>query len=150
MGDLKINSAMVGQSQGQAQKTAPQFYNQPGKVETIFNSDGSKTEKVYDKHGNLTKESVFRDVNGDGKADLYSITKFYKNNDGLETKTYIDKDGDGYNDEQITKNYDKNDRLKNETRTIEEDINEVKSKPHFAADIHNREMKNLYSGLLMR
>lgn len=112
-----------------------------GKIETIFNNDGSKTEKVYNQNGDLNKLSVFKDVNKDGKEDIYSVTKFYKDTNGLKTEeTFIDLDGDGYNDITITKTYDENGRLKSETKTIEEDINEVKNRPHMDHEIHNREM----------
>ena len=41
------------------------------KVVTTINDDGSKTEKSYDKDGKLTKEVMYKDVNGDGKEDIY-------------------------------------------------------------------------------
>ena len=120
------------------------------KIETVFNNDGSKTEKVYNQNGDLNKLSVFKDVNKDVKEDIYSITRFYKDTNGLKTEeTFMDLDGDGYNDIKIIKTYDENGRLKSETKTIEEDINEVKNRPHMDYEIYNRHMNAHSSGYYM-
>lgn len=115
-----------------------------GKIETIFNSDGSKVERHFDKQGNLMKESIFKDVNGDGKQDLYSVTRFYKADEKFGTaassKTFIDRDGDGYDDETISKEYDKKGKVKKETHYFEEDINEVKKRNHLEHETYNRRM----------
>ncbi len=126
------------------------FKQREGKIETIFNSDGSKIERHYDKSGSLFKEAVFKDVNGDGKEDIYSVTNFYKSNDGKsESKTFIDHDGDGFDDETVTKEYDKNGQLKKETRYKEENINEVKKRNHLEHEIYNRRMDVHNDGVFM-
>lgn len=148
MGDIDIR--FTAPAKGQSTPVQQQFNPQKGtKIETIFNRDGSKTEKVYDQNGNLTKESIFKDIDGDGKEDIYSVSRFYKKESGSEVETFIDRDGDGFNDEKITRNYDHNGRLKSETREIEEDINDVKNRPHLEHEIYNRDMQTHYSGIMM-
>ncbi len=125
----------------------------PKKIVTEFNDDGSKIEKQYDKDGNLTKEIVYKDVNGDGKEDIYSVTSHIEAKPewdmNASSSTYIDEDGDGYNDVVIKKEYDENGKLKTETKTIEEDINDVKNRQHLEYEIYNRDMDVHKSGIYM-
>ena len=65
------------------------------------------------------------------------------------SSTYIDEDGDGYNDVVIKKEYDENGKLKTETKTIEEDINDVKNRQHLEYEIYNRDMDVHKSGIYM-
>lgn len=128
------------------------------KVVTTINDDGSKTEKSYDKDGKLTKEVVYKDVNVDGKEDIYSVTNFYEAYDDpveegkrhpATSISFIDEDGDGYYDSRIEKEYDENGKLKTETKSYEEDINDVKNRDHMPWEIHNRRMDAHKSGVLM-
>ena len=122
----------------------------PKKIVTEINDDGSKLEKQYDKDGHLMKEIVYKDVNGDGKEDIYSVTSHFEANPELDmnasSSTYIDEDGDGYNDVVIRKEYDDNGKLKTETKTVMEDINSVKSRPHGPWETQNREMETHKAG----
>ena len=121
------------------------------KVVTEINDDGSKLEKQYDKDGHLMKEIVYKDVNGDGKEDIYSVTSHHEAKPewdmNASSSTYIDEDGDGYNDVLIRKEYDEKGKLKTETKTIAEDINSVKNRPHGPWEIQNREMEAHKSGI---
>ncbi len=123
----------------------------PKKIVTEINDDGSKLEKQYDKNGHLMREIVYKDVNGDGKEDIYSVTSHYEAKPewdmNASSSTFIDEDGDGYNDVVIKKEYDENGKLKKETKTIEEDINSVKSRPHGPWETQNREMETHKSGI---
>lgn len=123
----------------------------PKKVVTEINDDGSKLEKQYDKDGHLMKEIVYKDVNGDGKEDIYSVTSHHEAKPewdmNASSSTYIDEDGDGYNDVLIRKEYDEKGKLKTETKTIAEDINSVKNRPHGPWEIQNREMEAHKSGI---
>lgn len=125
-----------------------------GKVVTKVNIDGSKTEKTFDKNGKCTKEVVYKDVNGDGKEDIYSVTDFYEpetnprtNKNETKTKTFIDEDGDGYNDTIITKTYDEKGKLMSEEKTYEENINDVKNRNHMDYEVYNRKMGAHKDGL---
>lgn len=128
------------------------------KIVTTINEDGSKTEKSYDKDGKLTKEVVYKDVNGDGKEDIYSVTNFYEAYDDpveegkrhpATTVSFIDEDGDGYYDSRIEKEYDENGKLKTETKTYAEDINDVKNRKHMPWETYNRRMDVLKGDSLM-
>lgn len=111
------------------------------KPNTVFNADGSRTERTL---GGLT---TYKDVNGDGKEDIFSVTNTRHTKDGgrIET-TYIDVDGDGYNDKTVTREYDTNGKLKKETTNIEEDINDVKKRDHMPWEEFNRRMTSHKSG----
>lgn len=104
------------------------------------------------------KETIYKDINGDGKEDIYSVTNYYEAYDDpveegkrhpATTTTYIDEDGDGYSDTYIEREYDENGKLKTETKSFEEDINEVKNRDHLPYEVHNRKMDALKSGILM-
>ncbi len=151
MDNLNIKSGLFQDNGKRINQNTTGSLSRTAKVETIFNDDGSKTERVYDNSGKLTKESIFKDVNGDGKEDLYSVTSFYTgglNPDNVE-KTVIDKDGDGYYDVIITKTYDKNGTLKRTTRENAEDINSVKNRDHLESEVKNREMEAHRLGIYM-
>lgn len=128
------------------------------KIVTTINDDGSKTEKSYDKDGKLFKETIYKDINGDGKEDIYSVTNHYEAYDDPVEKdkrqpavstTYVDEDGDGYYDTYIKREYDDNGKLKSETKHFEEDINEVKKRDHMPWEVHNRSMDAHNSGVLI-
>lgn len=123
----------------------------PKKIVTEINDDVSKLEKQYDKDGHLMKEIVYKDVNGDGKEDIYSVTSHQEAKPewdmNASSSSYIDEDGDGYDDVIIKKEYDENGKLKTETKTIEEDINSVKNRPHGPWETQNREMEAHKSGI---
>ena len=125
----------------------------PKKIVTEINDDGSKIEKHYDKNNNLMKEIVYKDVNGDGKEDIYSVTSHVQAKPewdrNASSSTFIDNDGDGYDDVVIKKEYDKDGKLKKETKTIEEDINDVKSRHHLEYETFNRKMGTHKSGIYM-
>lgn len=125
----------------------------PKKIVTEINDDGSKLEKQYDKDGHLMKEIVYKDVNGDGKEDIYSVTSHQKAKPewdmNASSSTFIDEDGDGYDDVVIKKEYDENGKLKTETKTIKEDINSVKDREHMPWEIFNREMSAHKGGIYM-
>lgn len=128
-----------------------------GKVVTKVNIDGSKTEKTFDKNGKCTKEVVYKDVNGDGKEDIYSVTNFYEAStdpvDGHKvpaiSKTFVDEDGDGYEDTIITKTYDEKGKLKSEEKYYDENINDVKKRNHLEYEVYNRKMSTLQCGMFM-
>ena len=128
-----------------------------GKVVTTVNADGSKTEKTFDRSGKCTKEVVYKDVNGDGKEDIYSVTDFYEadtdpvdgHKEPAKTKTFIDEDGDGYYDTIITKTFDEKGKLKTEEKTYEENINDVKNRNHMDYEIYNRKMTAHKDGVYM-
>ncbi len=128
-----------------------------GKVVTTVNIDGSKTEKTFDKNGKCTKEVVYKDVNGDGKEDIYSVTNFYEAGtdpvDGHKvpaiSKTFVDEDGDGYEDTIITKTYDEKGKLKSEEKYYDENINDVKKRNHLEYEVYNRKMSTLQCGMFM-
>ena len=67
---------------------------------------GERTVKEYNNSGSLSAIKVFKDVNGDGKEDLYSVTTFPKCfcSDTHETTSY-DDDGDGFVDRIVSKDY---------------------------------------------
>ena len=72
---------------------------------------------------------VFEDRDGDGKLDLYQITKIKPSYDGCKHEiTYTDNDGDGYFDfvqEKVTCNMTSNGkRLSENDRTITEEYTE--------------------------
>lgn len=125
----------------------------PKKIVTEINDDCSKIEKQYDKNNNLMKEIVYKDVNGDGKEDIYSVTSYVQAKTewdrNASSSTFIDKDGDGYDDVVIKKEYDKYGKLKTETKIIEEDINDVKSRHHLEYETFNRKMGTHKSGIYM-
>ena len=68
----------------------------PKKIVTEINDNGSKIEKQYDKNNNLMKEIVYKDVNGDGKEDIYSATSYVQAKTewdrNASSSTFIDKD----------------------------------------------------------
>ena len=108
-----------------------------------------RIEKKYDENGNLLSISVFKDVNGDGKLDLYKVSVFGKFPDGTQTeRTVVDENGDGYNDTKLDV-ISKNGRILSEREFIEEDINSVKSRPHMEHEIYNRKMTTHESGIYM-
>lgn len=123
----------------------------PKKIVTEMHDDGSKTEKQYDADGNLTKEIVYKDVNGDGKEDIYSVTSHVKADPDYDRKasssTFIDENGDGYDDVVIKKEYDENGKLKTETKIVQEDINAVKKRSHGPWETQNREMEVHKAGI---
>ena len=125
----------------------------PKKIVTEINDDGSKIEKQYDKDNNLRKEIVYKDVNGDGKEDIYSVTSHVQANPEFDrnasSSTFIDNDGDGYDDVVIKKEYDKDGKLKKETKTVLEDINDVKGRQHLEYETFNRKMETHKSGIYM-
>ena len=110
-----------------------------------------RIEKKYDeKTGELRSISVFKDVNGDGKEDLYKVTVFSKMYNGSKhERTVIDNDGDGYNDYQHDIMYNKNGKKTEEKEYYEEDINKVKNRPHLEHEIYNRKMTTHESGYYM-
>lgn len=111
-------------------------------------STPQRVEKKYHE-GELTSVSVFKDVNGDGKEDLYKITTYSKMPDGsIYERTMVDRDGDGYNDYQYSKTT-KDGKTVSETEIEEEDINKVKNRPHYEWEIHNRLMTTHESGVYM-
>ena len=150
MDNLNIKSGLFQDNGKRINQNTTGSLSRTAKVETIFNDDGSKTERVYYRSGKITKESIFKDINGDGKEDIYSVTNFYEedqsSNPANIAKTFIDKDGDGYHDVVITKTYDKNGHLKHESRIIAEDINSVKNREHLDSEVKNREMEAHHSG----
>ena len=108
-----------------------------------------RIEKKYDNNGELRSISIFKDVNGDGKEDLYKVTVFSKMYDGsIHERTVIDNDGDGYNDtlhDTVTK-----DGKKVSEKEIEcEDINKIKNRNHLEYEIYNRKMSTHESGYYM-
>lgn len=127
------------------------------KTVTTVNADGSKTKKTYNKDGKLLKEAVYKDVNSDGKEDIYSVTNYYEAYDDpvdghrepAKSQTFIDEDGDGFDDYSITKTFDENGKVKSETKTYFEDINDVKKRNHMPWEIYNRQMSAQESGALM-
>lgn len=128
------------------------------KIVTTINADGSKTEKRYGADGKLCKEIVLKDVNGDGKEDIYSVTGYMEAYDDpveegkrhpAESKTFIDEDGDGYYDTCVIKVFDEKGKLKSETKTFAEDINDVKKREHFPWEVQNRKMDAHYKGVMM-
>jgi len=128
-----------------------------GKTVTTINDDGSKTEKTYSKDGKLEKEVIYKDVNGDGKEDIYSITRYHEawenpatgEKDPKQSWTYIDEDGDGYMDCSITRTYDEKGKVKTETKNYLEAIDDVKKREHFPWEIHNRSMDVQNGGYIM-
>jgi len=142
----KINSLFGKQSASRTQ------YQE----DVTFNPDGSRTVK---KNG---KEITYKDINGDGKEEIYSVTTHYAakkfHTEGLEDRpaedeTYIDEDGDGYDDVRIVKTYDENGKLISETKTYEKDINDVKSGKYgqvLPYMTENRKMSTHLSGLYIR
>ena len=114
---------------------------------------GAKTnqtvEKKYDNQGRLISESIFKDVNGDGKKDLYKITKYYYDEDGRSEHTYIDRDGDGYDDYHKIETFNEKGIKVEEKEIEEEDINKVKNRNHFPWETENRVMENLLNGTLI-
>lgn len=102
--------------------------------------------KKYDKDGNISQISIFKDVNGDGKEDLYQVTQYYRIDGTTTVQTYTDYDGDGYDDNIITKEYDKNNKLTEERKVKEEDIKSVKNRNHWPWEINNRRMDVHESG----
>ena len=118
-------------------------------VLSVQQSIPQRVEKKYDKNGELESISIFKDVNGDGKEDLYKVTTFGKMYDGsIHQRTVVDRDGDGYNDtlhDVTTK-----DGKKVSEREIEcEDINKIKNRDHFEYEIYNRKMTTHQSGIYM-
>ena len=86
-GNFESRGVKQQKAEPQAQSLSSQINQQggifgfgPKKIVTEFNDDGSKIEKQYDKDGNLTKEIVYKDVNGDGKEDIYSVTSHIEAN----------------------------------------------------------------------
>ena len=79
---------------------------------------GERTVKEYNNSGSLSAIKVFKDVNGDGKEDLYSVTTFPQCfcSDTHETTSY-DDDGDGFVDRIVSKDYsNQNGILENKTK----------------------------------
>ena len=158
-----INSLFETKGSSNQQKVQEDFFSKIGltgtkKIVTTINDDGSKTEKSYDKDGKLLKETIYKDVNGDGKEDIYSVTSYYEAYDDpveegkrhpATSTCYIDEDGDGYYDTYIKKEYDENGKVKTEIKSYAEDINAVKNRDHMPWEIHNRQMDSLHSGVLM-
>lgn len=117
--------------------------------ETQQNSD-FKIKRVYDPEQRIISESVFKDVNGDGKPDLYKITQyFYEDDDTYSKDTYIDRNGDGYNDYHKIEKFNELDEKVEEKEIEEEDINKVKNRDHFPWETENRIMKNILNGTLV-
>ena len=84
-----------------------------------------RIETKKDQAGNPVN-CIFEDRNGDGKLDLYSITKINPSWDGCTHEiTYFDNDGDGYFDvkqEQVTCNMTSDERrLSENDKTITEE-----------------------------
>lgn len=110
-----------------------------------------RVERKYDENGELRSISIFKDVNGDGKEDLWKVTVFSKMFDGSRhERTVIDNDGDGYNDYQHDIMYNKEGKKNEEKEYYEEDINKVKSRFHLDHEIYNREMTTHQSGYYMK
>ncbi len=111
-------------------------------------SSAQRVEKKYDeKAGELRSISIFKDVNGDGKEDLWKVTIFSKMYDGSKhERTVIDNDGDGYNDYQLDVTYNKNGKKTEEKEIYEEDINKVKNRLHLEYEVYNRQMTTHQSG----
>lgn len=87
-----------------------------------------RVESRKDQAGNPVN-CIFEDRNGDGKLDLYQITKINPSYDGCTHEvTYTDRDGDGYFDsvqEKITSNMtDGKNRLSKNDKTITEEYTE--------------------------
>ena len=118
-------------------------------VNGVQQSAQQRVEKKYDKNGELESISIFKDVNGDGKEDLWKVTVFSKMYDGsIHQRTVVDIDGDGYNDtlHDITTK----DGKKVSEREIEcEDIKNIKNRNHFEYEIYNRKMTTHQSGFYM-
>ena len=115
-----------------------------------INQSGQRVERTFDKEGKLSKESIFMDVNGDGKEDLYQITKYYRNTDGsYSVDVFIDRDGDGYNDYHKNTQYNEFNKRTGEFEIEEEDINAVKKRKHLEAEVYNRQMDVLNGDYLM-
>ena len=101
-----------------------------------------RTETKKDANGNTIK-CIFEDRNGDGKLDLYSVTKNNPSWDGCTHEiTYFDNDGDGYFDstqEKIASNMKSSDgtRLSQNDKVITEEF-QVKNDA--------TKMENLVSG----
>lgn len=109
-----------------------------------------KIKREYDQELRLISESVFKDVNGDGKPDLYKITQYFYNDDDTYTKdTYIDRDGDGYNDYHKIEKFNESDKKVEEKEIEEEDIKSVKERQHYPWEVVNRVMENILNGNLV-
>jgi len=149
---LEVNGNFQANNNG---KGAPiQQLGKPTEKKSVFvmNKDGSQTEQIYE-NGKLSTSIVRYDKNGDGKFDdneMRCVDNYYYNKDGSASiKRFTDEDGDGYNDTQTTYEYDKDRNLKSSKTYYEEDINEVKKRPHLEHEIYNRSMKTHKSGFYM-
>ncbi len=118
-------------------------------ISGLAQSSQERVVKKYDKDGKISQISIFKDVNGDGKEDLYQVTQYYRIDGTTTMKTYTDYDGDGYDDNIKTKEYDENNRLTEEREVKEEDIKSVQKRNHAEYEIYNRRMDVHESGMYM-
>lgn len=113
-------------------------------------SSNQKIKRDFDQEGRIIAESIFKDVNGDGKPDLYKITQyFYEDDDTYSKDTYIDRNGDGYNDYHKIEKFDVLNNKIEEKEIEEEDINKVKNRQHYPWEVVNRVMENILNGTLV-
>ena len=110
---------------------------------------GKMIKRQYDPELRIVSESIFKDVNGDGKPDLYKIVQYsYEDDDTYSKETYIDRDGDGYNDYHRIEKFDELDHKVEEQEIEEEDIKHVKERQHYPWEVINRVMENILNGTL--
>jgi len=117
-----------------------------------YNSDGTITYQYYNK-GVLSQETKYK-VLPNGKEVIAEISKFDEkidnNNNVIKTiSTYVDEDGDGYDDYCTVKTF-KNGKLVEENKIINEDINDVKNRDDLPSVINNRKMSTIDSGYMER
>ncbi len=141
-----INPTDLFQSQGlnTSKKRGPICFGRTQFAEKEkYNSDGTISRQYLSPNGVLFQETKYN-VDKKGKETIASVTRYDEkidsNNNVIKTvTTFVDEDGDGYNDYVLTKTYT-NGRLTSENKKIEENINDVKNRGHLAWELQNREM----------
>lgn len=119
---------------------------QADKIKQKYLASKQRVERKFDENGKLKSVSVFKDVNKDGKEDLFSVTVYQRNADGtVFERMVIDSDGDGYNDYQKDVVYKKGKKIQ-EKEHLEEKIDSVKNRENSEASIFNRKMVTHLNG----
>lgn len=124
-----------------------EYQSRPNKnvIENIYKGDKKITTEYIG--GKKQQECVFEDLNHDGhfaNDEIIKITNFSYNEDGSHTESiHLDSNRDGYSDEQLSVEYDKNGDLLKTTLVKLKDITK-----EVGAFLYNRSMLAIKSGLM--
>jgi len=141
MGNDQDKWSNAGQSQKKQVKPGKQ-----GNSVFVQNNNGTITEYVNDSSGKKSGEITYFDFNGDGEItenEMFTVTKFSWNKDGsVDADTFVDKNGDGFNDEVITYRQERGGVMQQVSSKTEDDMASVKND----VELENRRMSTHKSG----